>query len=122
MLAHPYSTAVLRTLVASVLMHWLWLTNVPHTQFLVSRGSNQKGAVRAPRETLHNVGVLQGEIGLTGTNVPQLDGKIARSRSQDILGGRVEEDLSDFSGSMLKPVAWIPVYEEKRTSSGQSIY
>lgn len=34
---------------------------------------------------------------LASLDVPELDGEVARSRGKDILGGGVEEDLSDLS-------------------------
>lgn len=35
-------------------------------------------------------------MSLAGSNVPDLDGKVARGRSEDVFGGRVEQDLSDL--------------------------
>lgn len=34
---------------------------------------------------------------LASANVPELDCEVARGRSEDVFGGGVEQDLSDFS-------------------------
>jgi hypothetical protein len=38
---------------------------------------------------------------LSVLNVPDLDGKVARGAREDVLGGRVEEDVTDFSARQL---------------------
>ena len=58
--------------------------------------------------------MLERKIGLAGTDVPQLDGEIARCRGEDIVGGGVEEDLTNFSRSMLEP--W-QISEQKKARS-----
>ena len=40
--------------------------------------------------------MLEGQGRLTGANIPQLDGEVTRGGGEDVLSGRVEEDLPDF--------------------------
>lgn len=35
--------------------------------------------------------------GSAGANIPKLDGEVSRGRGENVLGGRVEKNLSDFS-------------------------
>lgn len=98
-LAEPHSAAVFGTLVAGVLVDRLLLPDIPDAELLVSRGSHQHGAISAPRQALHNLGVLQSVTSLPGTDIPQLNSLIAGRRGQDVLGGRVEENMSNFPGN-----------------------
>lgn len=44
---------------------------------------------------------------LSGANVPQLDGEIARGGGEDILSRRVEKDLADLSMRLSDSLAQI---------------
>jgi hypothetical protein len=101
MLSHPHNTAVFRTLMAWVLVHRLLLTHVPHTELLVSRGSSQESAIGTPGKALYNIGMLEGEIRLAGADIPELDREVAGCGCEDILGGGVEENLSNLPGRQL---------------------
>jgi len=98
-LAQPDRTAVLGAFVTGVLVHSLFLADIPDAQLLVSRGRDHHGAVTAPRQTLHDVGVLQRDAGLAGADVPELDGEVARGRGKNVFGGGVEQDLPDLSAT-----------------------
>lgn len=41
--------------------------------------------------------MLKSEVGLSALNVPNLDGVVAGCRGEDVLGCRVEENLSDLA-------------------------
>lgn len=41
--------------------------------------------------------MLKSQVALAGANVPKLDCEVARGRSEDVFGGGVEQDLSNFS-------------------------
>lgn len=97
MLAHPDSSAVLGTAMASSLVDRLLLTNIPNSNLFVARGGHEHSTASVPRETLHNVAVLESQRRLASANIPNLDCEVARGGGEDILGSRVEEDLSDFS-------------------------
>lgn len=75
----------------------LLLTNIPYAQLLVSGGGHQEVAASIPGKGLHNVVVLQLQWCLSGTNVPELDGKVARGGGENILSRGVEKDLADLS-------------------------
>ncbi|CDK24160.1 unnamed protein product [Kuraishia capsulata CBS 1993] len=59
-------------------------TDIPNTQFLVSRCCGQQRTVVVKRERCDQVGVLQGDLVLAGFQVPELDGVIQRGRCQHI--------------------------------------
>ena len=77
-----------------------FLTRVPDPQLLVSRGGGEEGTVGAPGHRLYHVAQLQGKLGSSSLDIPNLDRKVARSRRQDIFSGRVEKRVSDFPGTM----------------------
>jgi hypothetical protein len=96
-LAQPDCSAVLGARVARRLMHRLLLADIPHSDLLISRRRHEKVTARIPGQALHDVGVLEGQVVLAGTNIPKLDCEVARGRSEDVFGGGVEQDLPDFS-------------------------
>lgn len=97
MLAHPHSPAILCALVARMLADRPFLAHVPHPELLVARGSGEQGTGRVPGQTLHDIVVAEHLVRLAGLDVPELDREIARGGGEDVLGGGVEDDLSDFS-------------------------
>jgi hypothetical protein len=44
--------------------------------------------------------MFQGEWRLAGTDVPELDREVAGGRGEDVLGGGVEENLSDLPAGL----------------------
>lgn len=97
MLTHPNGARALCALVAGSYVRGLLLTNIPYAQLLVSGGGHQEVAAGVPGKRLHDVVVLQLQWCLSGANVPELDGKVARSGGEDVLGRGVEKDLTDLS-------------------------
>ena len=95
-LAHPYCTAVLRARVTGNLLSRLLLTNIPNAQLLVSACCNQLRAIGAPGQRLHNVVVLEGQLGLASFDVPELHRVVAGGTGKDALGRGVEQNVSDF--------------------------
>lgn len=59
LLSHPNDTAVLGAFMARSLVNRLLLSNIPHAQFLVSRGGDEHGACGVPGQALNDVGVLE---------------------------------------------------------------
>lgn len=43
--------------------------------------------------------MLEGQIGRAGANIPELNSGISGSRRENVFGGRVEQNLSDFPAS-----------------------
>lgn len=97
MFTKPYSATVLGALVTLVFVDCGLLAHIPHAQLLVARGGDKHGAVGAPRQRLHNVGVLDGDGGLAGLDIPELDRQVAGGRGENVFGGGVEEDMADLS-------------------------
>lgn len=85
-------------------MHGLLLTDIPDPDLLITRGGDKHASRGVPGQALHDITVLEGQRSLTGADIPQLDSEVTRGRSQDVLGGRVEEDLSNF------PAAPVNIY------------
>lgn len=96
MLAQPCHTAVLGAGMTRGFMHRLLLPDIPYPQLLVSRGGGEKRAVGTPRQTLHDVRVLERDLRLPTRDIPELDGEIPRGRGQDVLGCGIEQDLANF--------------------------
>ena len=97
-LSHPDSSAVLCTGVASNSVSGPLLTDIPNAKLLVARSRNHHVAVCAPRQALHDIAMLQGEWGVSGLDIPDLDGIVARSGCQYVPCSWVEENLPDLSG------------------------
>ena len=98
MLAHPDGPAVLGARVAGMFADGPLLAHVPHADLLVARRRRQQRTRGVPGQALHDVVVAQGVVGLAGRDVPELDGEVSRRGGDDVFGGGVKEDLSDFSG------------------------
>lgn len=98
MFAEPDRSAVLGPFVSRTLMSGPLLTNIPHAKLLVPGRCGQHGSIGIPRQALHDVGMFEGVDGRPRRNIPEPDGKIAGGGGEDVLGGGVEQDLSDFSG------------------------
>lgn len=97
MLAQPNDTAVLGARVAREIVDGGLLADIPDANALVARRRDEQRAAGVPRQALDDIGLLEGESGLARGDVPELDGQIAGGGRQDVLGGGVEEDLSDLS-------------------------
>jgi len=95
-LTHPHGSTVLGALVTGVLVDGRLLAHIPHAQLLVSGCSDQHITACAPRQTLNDIGVLEGQVGLASANIPQLDGEVAGGGGENVFGGGVEEDMSDL--------------------------
>jgi hypothetical protein len=95
-IAEPDDTAALRAAVASDLVGGLLLTDIPESQLLVARSGAQHVAVGAPGKRLDHVVVLEGQPGLAILQVPQLDSVVARRGREDVLGGRVEQHVTNL--------------------------
>jgi hypothetical protein len=96
-LAHPHGTTAFCAWMSRHLLRRLLLSHVPYTQLLVSARGDQVCAVCAPRERLYDIVVFERELRSTGFDVPELDRVVAGCRGEDVLGGRVEQDVSDFA-------------------------
>lgn len=81
-------------------MRRLLLTYVPHAQLLVPRGRDQQVASGIPRQGLDDIIVPQGQGRLASGDIPELDGEIAGRGGENVLGGRVEDDLADLPVSL----------------------
>jgi hypothetical protein len=95
-LTHPYSAAVLGAWVSGNLLGGPFLAHIPHAQLLVSAGGDKERAVGAPGQRLDNVVMPEAELGHAGLDIPDLDRVVAGCASKDVLGGSVEEDVTDF--------------------------
>lgn len=58
-------------------------------------------------------------MALAGANVPKLDCEVARGRSEDVFGGGVEQDLSDFS--IVDVLVNFPFREEKSRGNSTKV-
>lgn len=76
MFAHPDGSAVFGTSVSSCLVHRSLLADIPDTDLLVTRGGYEHASARVPRQALYDIGVLQGQGGLAGRDVPELDREV----------------------------------------------
>ncbi len=97
MLSEPDGSAILGPLMSRAFMSGPLLTNIPYPELLVPRCCGQHGSIGIPRQALHNIGVFERVYSRPGANVPKLDGEISGGRGEDVFGGRVEENLADFS-------------------------
>jgi len=87
----------------------LLLPNVPDPELLIARCGNDQGTVGAPGQRLYNVPVLEGKGGGTRLDVPDFDCVVARRRCKDILGRRVEENMTYF------PIGSVSRVQSRRT-------
>jgi hypothetical protein len=117
--AHPHSAAVLGAGVARDLLRGLFLSHIPHAQLLVSAGCDQVCAIRAPRQRLHDVVVLERQLRGARLDIPQLHRVVARRRGEDVLSSRVEQDVADFPAGQLE-ANHQRVVAAVRTSYGRS--
>lgn len=85
-LAHPDGPAVLGARVPGGFVNRLLLTYVPDPDLLVARSRHEHAPAGIPGETLDNVIVFESVRGLAGGDVPELDGEVARSGGEDVLG------------------------------------
>ena len=99
-LTQPHNTTVLRTRMPLGLVRRAFLTGIPYPKLLVSRGGGEKGTVGAPGLRLYHVAQLQGELGSSSLNIPDLDGKVTRGRGQNVFRRGVEKRVSDFPVTM----------------------
>lgn len=97
MLTHPNGARALCALVTRSNVRGLLLTNIPYAQLLVSGGGHQEVTASVPGKGLHDIVVLQLQWCLSGANIPELDGKVARGGGENVLGRGVKKDLADLS-------------------------
>jgi hypothetical protein len=89
--------------VTGSLVNGLLLSNIPHSNLLISRGGGEHTAAGVPCQTLDDIVVLESKGRLAGADVPELDGEVTRGGGEDIFGRGVEENLSNLSGRVLVP-------------------
>ena len=106
MLAHPDGATVLGPRMSWYLVCSSLLTHIPDSQLLIARSGDHQVSVSAPGEGLDDILVLQCEVGLAAFHIPDLDGVVARRGRKDVLGCRVEEDLSDLPGVTSELADW----------------
>ena len=89
---------------ARALVDGLLLSDIPHTNLLISRGGGEHAAAGVPCQTLDDIVVLEGKRRLAGVDIPKLDGEVARGRGENVFGRGVEENLSNLSFRVLAPL------------------
>ena len=104
MLSQPDCATVLGTTMARALVDGLLLSDIPHTNLLISRGGGEHAAAGVPCQTLDDIVVLEGKRRLAGVDIPKLDGEVARGRGENVFGRGVEENLSNLSFRVLAPL------------------
>lgn len=97
MLAHPHGSTILRAAVARNLMCRPLLSDIPDPQLLITGGCHHHRSIGAPRQALHDVGVLEGQVGVSSSDIPELDSIVAGGGSEDVLRGGIEQDLSNLA-------------------------
>jgi hypothetical protein len=95
-LAEPYGTATLGSVMTLDFNCRLLLSHIPHAQLLVSAGGHKLRSIGAPRKRLYDILVLEGQFRLTCFNIPQLHRVVSRRGGEYVFGGGIEQDVSDF--------------------------
>jgi hypothetical protein len=96
-LSQPDSARVLGTAVTGSLVNGLLLSNIPHSNLLISRGGGEHATASVPCQTLDDIVVLESKGRLASADVPELDGEVTRGGGEDVFGRGVEENLSNLS-------------------------
>lgn len=104
MLSQPDSATVLGTAVARALVDGLLLSDIPHTNLLISRSGGEHASTGVPCQTLDDIVVLERKRRLAGVYIPELDGEVARGGGENVFGRGVEKNLSNLSCRVL--VSW----------------
>ncbi|KAH3668147.1 hypothetical protein OGAPHI_001901 [Ogataea philodendri] len=95
--------------------------DVPNSELLVSRSSDNFGSVKVPGKTCHEVLVLQCLFAFQCVQVPDLDGVVERGRSKNVFGHRVVQNVSDFTGMTSQSGHWRNIDNFVGINLGESV-
>ncbi|KAI6772375.1 hypothetical protein HG530_003333 [Fusarium avenaceum] len=104
-LSQPDSARVLGTAVTGSLVNGLLLSDIPHSNLLISRGGGEHATASVPCQTLDDIVVLESKGRLASADVPELDGEVTRGGGEDVFGRGVEENLSNLSDRGISTLA-----------------